>query len=193
MAHEQLLRLFIAVDLPEPVRATLAKLQTRLKPIYNSGTFGKPENFHITLHFLGDTAVSRLPILIDALQQIEMPFLDLRPEGLVHFPDARRARVAAVAIAGDVLMLSDLHARLSPVIKELGFRLEGRLFKPHVTIARFKFPPRGDAPQQAVNAATQLLARTPTGRIGQFTLFQSTLDPKGPRYAALGRFPKQTF
>jgi 2'-5' RNA ligase len=191
MAHEQLLRLFLAVDLPDGFRRTLAKLQTRLKPVYSTGTFGLPENFHITLHFLGDTAVSRLPLLLDALRQIEMPQLELRPDALVHFPSAHKARVAAVTTAGDVALLADLHARLSPVIKDLGFRLEGRAFKPHVTIARFKFPPPADAVGHAVEVARSLLERSPGDHVRQFTLFQSTLDSKGPRYAALGRFPRQ--
>jgi 2'-5' RNA ligase len=190
MAHEQLLRLFLAVDLPDAFRRTLAKLQTRVKPIYGIGTFGEPENFHVTLHFLGDTAVSRLPALIDALATIEMSMLDVQPGALVHFPDDRRARVAAASVEGDVALLGDLHARLAVLIKDIGYRLDGRAFKPHVTIARFKFPPPPERVAEAAEAAESLLVRAPVGRVGQFTLFQSTLDPKGPRYAALGRFPK---
>ncbi|MBC7784958.1 MAG: RNA 2',3'-cyclic phosphodiesterase [Burkholderiales bacterium] len=191
MPHEQLLRLFLAIDLPEQQRSALGRLQTRLRPIYNGGTYAEPENLPITLHFLGDTAVSRLPDLIDAFYEIEMPYLTLRFDQLIYLPGADRARVSAVGVEGDVALLIDLHARMGEVVKACGFRLDHRKYLPHITLVRFKFPPRVECIPEAARATQSVLDAAPPFRAGQFTLYQSTFDAKAGRYAPLGRFPRQ--
>lgn len=190
MPHEQLLRLFLAIDLPANVRQALGKLQTRLQPLYNAGTYPASENLHITLHFLGDTAVSRLPELIRAFEAVEMPYLTLRLSHLGYFPDARKARVAMVGLDGDTPLLADLYDRLGAELRSLGFRLDHRKYVPHVTIARFKFPPRGECVEDAVLTAQTMLQSAEPFVVRQFTLYESTLDSKGARYAPLGRFPR---
>jgi RNA 2',3'-cyclic 3'-phosphodiesterase len=189
MPHEQHLRLFLAIDLPPLVRQAAGRLQSRLKPVFGAGTYPEPDNLHITLHFLGDTPVSRLPGLLGALAAVEMPALTLSLGELVFFPDARRARVAAADVTGDVDLLIDLHARLAPVLKSQGFRLDHRLFRPHVTVTRFKFPPRQgvDRAIEITRALTQIVDQF---RVLQFTLYQSTLDKSGAKYAPLAHLPR---
>lgn len=190
MAHEQLLRLFLAIDLPANVRQALGKLQSRLEPLYHAGTYPATENLHITLHFLGATAVSRLPELIRAFEAVEMPYLTLRLKQLGYFPTDHKARVAMVSLEGDTALLVDLYDRLAIELKSLGFRMDHRKYVPHVTIARFKFPPRGECIEDAFHTANPLLATVEPFVVKQFTLYESTLDPKGARYAPLGRFPR---
>lgn len=189
MPHEQHLRIFLAISLPQLVRQAAGRLQSRLKPIFDAGTYPEPENLHITLHFLGDTPVSRLPGLLAALGTIDMPILSLSLGELVFCPDARRARVASVAVAGDVDLLIDLQHRMSPVLKDQGFRLDHRPYRPHITLARFKFPPRQgtDRAAEITHTVTQQLEAF---RVTQFTLYQSTLDRSGTKYAALAHLPR---
>lgn len=189
MPHEQHLRLFVAIDLPPVVRQAAGRLQSRLKPVFNTGTYPESENLHITLHFLGDTPVSRLPPLIDALGRVEMPALTLHLGELVFFPDACRARVASLGLTGDVDLLVDLHSCMSPVLKDQGFRLDHRVYRPHVTLVRFKFPPRQGA-ERAAEISRALTQQLESFRAMQFTLYQSTLDRSGARYAPLAHLPR---
>ncbi len=188
--HEQYLRLFLAIDPPDVVRQGLQRAQNRVKPLFNTGTYPKPENLHVTLHFLGDTPVSRLPALIEAFSKVAMPVLTLRTGRLLYFPDERRARVAAMGLEGDVALLAGMYDQLTPVVSNLGYRLDHRRYTPHITIARFKIPPHGEGLDRAISAADSATQSLEPFRVHQFTLYQSTLDPKGPKYAPLGRFPR---
>ncbi len=181
----------MAIDLPNVQKQLFARMQSRLKPVYQAGSFAEPENMHITLHFLGDTAVSKLPGLIDQFNQIEMPQLELGVGKLISFPDDTKARVSAVELKGDVTLLSDLYDRMGKILKQSGFRLDHRKYRPHITLTRFKFPMNPAKLEEGRRVVASLIDSAPTFRTGQFTLFQSTLDSSGARYAALGKFPKK--
>ncbi len=192
MPHEQLLRLFLALDIPEQQKSLLARAQSRMKQALQKGTYAEPENLHITLHFLGDTAVSKLPSLIEAFNNIPMPVMTFAFDHLMFLPDATKARVAAVGLTGDLLLLNELYSHLGTILKSIGFRLDHRKYLPHLTLVRFKIPPGAEMAQEATRATQSLFENPQPFRVGQFTLYQSTFDAKEGRYAALGRFPKQS-
>ena len=49
------MRLFIAIDLPRSFKAELARIQKEVKGISCGGKFVPQDNFHITLHFIGES------------------------------------------------------------------------------------------------------------------------------------------
>ena len=49
------MRLFIAIDLPRSFKAELARIQKEVKGISCGGRFVPQDNFHITLHFIGES------------------------------------------------------------------------------------------------------------------------------------------
>lgn len=90
-----------------------------------------PERLHLTLHFIGALASSRLAevaagLRIDA-EPFEMPFGSARmwPQGLaVMVPHVVPAALAA------------LHGELRARLERAGLPVEERPFRPHVTLAR---------------------------------------------------------
>ncbi|MES2696645.1 MAG: 2'-5' RNA ligase family protein, partial [Verrucomicrobiota bacterium] len=65
-------RLFIALTLPEPVRATLAREAHPLPGV----TWSRPEKLHVTIRFLGDVAVEQIPAILERLRQVKVgPFI----------------------------------------------------------------------------------------------------------------------
>src|SRR5215510_287697 len=92
-----MIRTFIAVELPDPIRAALDEAQQQLK----RARFGvkvswaKVENLHLTLQFLGDTGVSVVPRVSATLGEVagRHAAFDVPVGGTGTFPDERRARV----------------------------------------------------------------------------------------------------
>ena len=126
-------RLFTALDIPAPVRDSLASHRDGVP----SARWIDPSNYHVTLRFIGDVdhgmardvvsilgeARSRAPVVVtfDALST----FGGGRPRALI-------ARIVPT------LELSRLQAEQERLLRRLGLDPEKRKFTPHVTLARFR-------------------------------------------------------
>src|SRR5512134_624706 len=91
------LRLFIAIALPDDIKARLAALQRELREGLgrSSISWTRPENLHLTLRFLGDISSDRIDDLTAALAAAaasQAP-LNLTVAGLGCFPSSRRPRI----------------------------------------------------------------------------------------------------
>ena len=128
------MRLFIAIRFPEPVLDALCQRQARLQEAVERGRFSRQDNLHLTLAFLGDvppSAVAKIRRVMDAATGPAFSFKIGRPGRF------RRD-------GGDVLWLAidapralyALQSRLSTGLTSAGFRLEDRVYTPHLTIAR---------------------------------------------------------
>ena len=186
-AKPQKWRLFIALGLPEALRTALTHEQERLQAAGLHAAWMRPPGMHLTLHFLGDTPVTALERIAAACVPAAagVPPLRLRAEGLRCFPSARRPRVLVTNVQGDVQQLKRLHQRLVRRLGRLGVRLDSRPYRPHVTIGRFRRPPRG--PPLAV---LQRALAAPPVSYGDFVsdaveLFRSELHPGGAVYTSL--------
>lgn len=136
------IRLFIAIDLPEMVKDVLAETAVQMsKNMPNRAVrwVGR-EQMHLTLRFLGDTAVSQLPDLQQELGQLaarQRPFA-LRLNGVGAFPNPKRPRVVWAGLAGDLAPLQTMQAALEDRVVALGWVREQRPFSPHLTLGRVK-------------------------------------------------------
>lgn len=122
------MRLFAAIPLTEPVRAHLAAVQTQLRG-RGRGSLPVPENFHLTLAFLGET--SRETAARAALET-------LRGAGAFSLTVADLGRFGDVWWAGvrPCPALDALALGLQAALRREGFVLEDRAWKPHITLAR---------------------------------------------------------
>src|ERR1039457_4360524 len=95
-------RLFIAVTIPEKVKARIEEAQAELRRALpeRSVRWTKREQFHLTLKFLGDVDAPRVEAMGDTLRTPCQGFstLRLRAQGVGFFPDLRIPRVAWVGI-----------------------------------------------------------------------------------------------
>jgi 2'-5' RNA ligase len=137
---------------------------------------------HLTLRFLGDTPLDRLPAIrqaMDAAAMNSQPF-EVRLDGLGCFPNHSRPRVIWVGLAaaggGDSAPLLALKTALDEALTPLGWPPEDKPFRAHLTLGRVK-DERGiqgvewtaDVPPLAV-AVTAI------------HLIESQLRPDGPVY-----------
>lgn len=176
----QTIRAFIAIHLPQEVQTYLGEVSRNAARDVPTGAvrWVKPELMHLTLCFLGDTPVERLPALKAALDDAaanRKPF-ELRLDKLGCFPNASRPRVVWVGVAGALSAAQSLKAALDDALEPLGWQPEGRPFQAHLTLGRVK------------HSNDQI--RLPWGRavdplsipVAEIYLVQSDLRPSGPVY-----------
>lgn len=122
------MRLFFAIPFPPEVRNALTEAQRQLRSQGVRGNFSRPENLHLTLAFLGETPRCRDAARILAAIPDSCFSLTLGSPG--RFGDVWWIGVEP---SPSLETLADsLQARL----REAGFPLENRPFRPHITLLR---------------------------------------------------------
>jgi RNA 2',3'-cyclic 3'-phosphodiesterase len=183
------MRAFVAIELPDDLRATLAREQSRLRASCQRNRdirWTAPESLHLTLRFLGEIAADRVAAVIAALQSIgphDQFEVDVR--GFGFFPDSRRPHVMWAGLEAPP-SLGELARQVDAALAKLGFPSESRPFTPHLTLARFRTPRADRALLEAVGSPSS----TGVGRfhVNEFFLFESRLLPGGAEHTKIARF-----
>ena len=175
-------RAFIAVDLPESVKSFLSEAQDALKVYGFRVKWVRPQNIHLTLKFLGNTATADIDKIAEAMTLAAgtCPIVSLTAKGIGVFPNIRRTRVIWAGLKGQLEILADFRQTLDAHLAELGFPRETRPFKSHLTLGRVK----GRIVPARMNAAIDKLKEfeSETFEINKVILFKSELRPSGAVY-----------
>jgi RNA 2',3'-cyclic 3'-phosphodiesterase len=126
------MRLFIAILFDDSVIDQLSCGMASLKQQSIQGNFTRPENFHLTLAFLGET--NQVEKAKRAINTVSFPSFSLLMNRLGYF-ERTGGNIYWVGMARNPL-LSDLHHRLSSALSGEGFLLEDRAYRPHLTLGR---------------------------------------------------------
>lgn len=127
-----MIRLFVALALPDALRSELAALQMGVP----GARWVPPENFHVTLRFIGEVDGGTARDIDEALAEIESGPVTVTLRGVGHFGDAARLRALYAAVE-PTAELQQLRERVDGAIASAGLKGEHRRFVPHVTLARF--------------------------------------------------------
>ncbi len=179
-------RAFVALGLPDAVREALAAEQQALRGALGRASWTRPEGIHLTLHFLGDLTADEVAALGDALPGAcaDVAPFEVAVTGLGVFPQPRRPRVLWAGIEAPPA-LAALHAATADALRACGLPVEGRRFRPHLTLARF----RQRLSRQGLSSLVAILEedRGGYGRFGadRVRLYRSELLPGGARYTVL--------
>jgi 2'-5' RNA ligase len=181
------MRAFIAIDLPENIRAILRRKQASFRSASSDARWAQPEGIHLTLKFLGEVSDGKVSEVCESLKKLgRFEAFTMGLKGFGFFPDARRPRVFWVGVEA-LASLSRLAEQVEEAMGCIGFAREERAFRPHLTMARFRVP----RPQPALQT---LLVQQGDQEIGnfevsEFFLFESKLSPHGAEYRKVERFP----
>lgn len=188
MSNQQI-RSFIAIELPEEVRAGLRRLQNELKlPEHNFVKWVAPDGIHLTLKFLGNIPSQKVAEITGVMEQASQgvsPFhLEVTEVGA--FPNLRQPRVLWVGIKGEIDKLVAWQQRLDNGLVPLGFAREARAFTPHLTLARLR---EGCSPGDRRDFG-EMVAKTPVEVSYKFNVtglnfMKSQLLPGGAVYSRL--------
>ena len=183
-------RSFIAIDLPAGVRAELTSLEENFKA--RRHPFVKwvdPESMHLTLKFLGNVAADSIPQIIEAMSGVarsHSPF-KLQVAGTGAFPNWQRPQVVWVGVGGDLDRLNSLQKGLESVLSPLGFPAESRSFSAHLTLGRLRDRVTPDDRRRFTEFAQKVEFRaTLPFEVSAVRLMRSQLTPAGPIYSELG-------
>ena len=180
------MRLFVALDIPEIVRESLAKLARQLRDTCPGARWVRIEGAHVTLKFIEETPPDRAELIRSALRHMPASGpIELHFAGLGFFPDLRRPRVFWAGIEAGA-SLRALAASIETRLEPLGIPREPRDFHPHITLARFDSP-KGLEP---LRAAVEKLGVPEFGRIlaRELYLYRSVLKRGGAEYTRLASY-----
>ena len=178
------IRCFVAVELPEALKETIASRTERVRKSGADARWVRAENFHLTLKFLGSVPEEMLPELREALAEAVRPYAGFRLgfRGAGVFPNRRQPRVVWVGTY-DSDRLVDLQRDIELALEPLGFEAEKRPFSAHLTIGRLKSQKRRDFLLRELDE----LAEEDFGQfdVTEVALMKSTLKPGGAEYSRL--------
>ena len=185
MAMETGGRLFVGVAINDDLRDGLRRHLEAAVGDRLPGRTVPPENWHLTLRFLGATDAERHRRVAAGLRRIAMPAFESSLAALGAFPKPARATVLWIGVGDGAGELRALAATAEAVVVAAGFAPEPKPYSPHLTLSRLR-PPEDVRP---------VVERTPPfgGRmaVDAFVLFRSHLGGGHPRYEVVERFPLQ--
>ena len=183
------MRAFLAIQLPEEIRVELVQLQRVLAGAGVDVKWVDAEQLHVTLKFLGEVSDAdgeAIRVLLRRVAEAARP-ITLRLQALGAFPSIAAPRVIWVGITEGAEPLARLVEAIEQGGAAIPLRREERAFSAHVTLGRVRSP-RG---LQALVHQLQTITwpSLPPWQARAVTLYQSVLTPAGPRYTVLAEGP----
>ncbi|GEC14910.1 RNA 2',3'-cyclic phosphodiesterase [Nitrobacter winogradskyi] len=166
-------RLFTGLEIPPEICRTLSGLRGGLP----GARWIDPENYHLTLRFIGDIDGVAANEVASVLLRVNRKPFEVTLRGLSSFGGRKpRAVVASVEPSGPLV---ELQAELERLMQRCGLGAEGRKFTPHVTLARLR-----DASNQDVANYLSVRGYFPTTvfTAERFVLFSSRASVGGGPY-----------
>ncbi len=136
------MRLFIACDLSPAQKHELETIQHNLTSYLSGIRWVKPQGLHLTLSFLGDLNENLIGPIQKVLENVSAtanPFL-LKLGGCGVFPNPSQARVLWVGVREGEEALQRIKKELDYGLEDLGYKIEKRQYKPHLTLGRMRYP-----------------------------------------------------
>jgi RNA 2',3'-cyclic 3'-phosphodiesterase len=182
------MRLFVAAELDEIVRARAAAVTARLRAAADSDGRGAvswvaPANLHFTLRFIGEVDAGVAARVAARLAPgFELPAFEVSVGGVGTFPTSGPPRVVWLGVSEGDGGLAALAGAVNDRFDSIGLPREQRSFRAHLTIGRVKGP-AGPRFREALAAARDSVV----GRcaIDRVTLFESRLSPRGSTYSVV--------
>lgn len=136
-----------------------------------------PENYHVTLRFIGDIDGVAANEIASTLERVNRKPFEVSVQGLASFGGKKPRAVVAQVQPSRPLM--ELQAELERLMQRFGFDPEGRKFIPHVTLARLR-----DASDRDVADYLSVRGYFPARRFmaSRFVLFSSRASVGGGPY-----------
>ncbi len=179
------MRLFLAINLPPEDRSAIVAATEKMRAAAPGISWVGEERLHLTLKFLGEYQDSDVAQLRDRMRDVAAALrpMTLIMGGLGAFPNLLHPRVVWMGVGQDP-RLELLYHDIESACATLGVAVEGRAFRPHLTLGRAKQPVSREG-ALALRDAARATDFQSTIEVSTVDLMQSTLSPAGSRYTLL--------
>ena len=173
-------RLFTGLEIPKEVAQSLSLLRGGLP----GARWIDPENYHVTLRFIGDIDDRLAHEIASLLDGVRRRSFEVRFGNLMSF-GGRKPRAVVVAVE-PIQPLVELQSELERLMQRLGLEPEGRKFIPHVTLARLRESSSRDV---ADYLSTRGAVFGSSFHVSRFVLFSSRSSVGGGPYVVEADYP----
>ncbi len=182
-----MIRTFIALDLPNPMREAIAQDLAVLRSTAPRVKWVTPYNLHLTLKFLGDIKENDLNELFETLEEdiSPLPTRLAAIGGIGAFPHWRSPRIVWAGCREGGETLTELQKAVEESCASLGYDRERKAFSPHLTLGRVKLP----ADAYGLKEAAITMQDSDYGYldIDEVIVYMSELRRSGPVYSPMKR------
>jgi len=180
------IRCFLAFELPEDIKTIVTRVSGEIRKSSLDVRWVRPEFIHLTVVFMGDIESEQVSLMgkpISVVCSDHSPFtISLKPMGC--FPNSRNPRVIWLGIDADLDRMSRFRDDLQQALSPFGIKEEERVFRPHLTLGRFKKPGKRQTELEQLLAKYRDLS-SPARTLGELVLFRSDLKPGGAVYTKM--------
>jgi 2'-5' RNA ligase len=184
-----MIRSFLAIELPEDPKETVAGYIQELRQVPSKIKWVLPQQTHFTLKFFGSIMSETVEKISQTLSPVlsEFPKFHLTLKGIGAFPNLFRPRVVWLGLGGETDSLQGIHRIIDKALIPLGIPIEERPFQGHLTLGRSKENQINESFYRHLSEWSK--EETTPFAVEKLILFQSDLKPAGPVYTKLRIFP----
>lgn len=135
------MRLFIAVNFDDEIKSRLLQMQGWIKARSIKGNFSRPENFHLTIVFIGNAIAELVPVIKTILERSCQPphgafTVEFTHTGFFKHSGKELWWIGADPNAANFCSLVELQGRLAGALEAAGIPFDKRPFRAHITLGR---------------------------------------------------------
>jgi 2'-5' RNA ligase len=176
-----MLRLFVAIDIPETIRREVEGMGRSIPKARSVPA----DQLHLTLKFIGEVEGSRILDIDDALKETSLPKFSLCIKGVGTFPPRGTPRILWAGVQ-DVERVVALRNSIESTLAAINIPKERQKYTPHLTLARLQNCPIKPLLQYLAGNAFLQTAEFP---VESFHLFSSQLTQKGALHTLERSYP----
>lgn len=183
------MRIFLAINLPPAMRRAVWEATLPLREITAPVAWVAEPKIHLTLKFLGTLDESAIAPLSRTMADVARAHAAPRVEvhGVGAFPNFRRPRVIWMGVEPEP-RLELLHHDVEVACATLGYELDGRPYRPHLTLGRVREPGTAEA-AKALRTVANRVRFTDEFHALSIDVMQSIPGPGGSAYSVLASAP----
>jgi 2'-5' RNA ligase len=176
-----MIRLFIAIDIPEAIRMEVAGMGRSIpsaRPI-------PVDQLHLTLKFIGEVEGSKFLDIQDSLKEIFLPKFSLSLKGVGTFPPRGIPRILWAGVE-QAERTNALRNAIDRTLAVLNIPRDKKKYTPHLTLARLRNSPIHDLQHFLAGNAFFQSSEFP---VENFHLYRSRLTSKGAQHTIERSYP----
>ncbi|MDM5331956.1 RNA 2',3'-cyclic phosphodiesterase [Ureibacillus composti] len=179
---------FFAVKLPKEMKDFLNGWIQSNQRDYEFGRWVHPEDYHITLAFLGYAEEKKLQDAIETMGSVlsDLSSFSLTLDKLGIFGSMKSPRIFWAGVV-ESEQLAEVQKKVFTQCLKLGFELDKKPFRPHITLAR-KYKGESFFNSEKLKSIKTEDHQTFEFEVSEVILYETHLD-QSPKYKEFARFP----